>query len=124
MSPANHRQRSPAEQAARDREHEDAREEMRRLEAGDSVPSDPADWPSGKAKFLTFGNESGEPYGDGPTSMLGPAGVELHSDGPSTIRGAADRPETASATRRPTSSGSRIAAARNSRRFSFRRRAR
>lgn len=125
MAKARHKQRTAAEQDARDREQELAREEMNRLEQGDSVPSDPADWPSGKAKFITFGSDE-DAYGDGPTSMLGPAGVELHTDGPPTIRGAkADsrngaNPRTADGT---TYHPPKRAASKHSR-FTFRRRAR
>lgn len=93
MTPANHIPRTPEEQAARDEEQAQARAEMKALEDGDSVPSDPADWPTGKAKFLTFGTEADDAYGDGATAMLGPAGMELRADGTKAVRGAvADDP--------------------------------
>ena len=93
MSPAKHVKRTAEEQSAREQEHSDAQAEMQRLESGESVPSDPADWPSGKAKFLTFGSEGDHAYGDGPTGMLGAAGVELHADGTKSIRGERARAE-------------------------------
>ena len=124
MAKARHKQRTAAEQDARDREQHLAREEVNRLEQGDSVPSDPADWPSGKAKFITFGSNE-DAYGDGPTSMLGPAGVELHTDGPPTIRGAKGNPASGTNPRStdPTTYRPPAASAKRSR-FSFRRRAR
>jgi hypothetical protein len=95
MSPANHIQRTPEEQAVRDEEQQSARAQMKALEEGDSVPSDPAEWPTGKAKFLTFGTEGDDAYGDGPTGMLGPAGLELNADGSKSVRGL--RPDAPSA---------------------------
>ena len=84
--------------AAKDEEHEEqdeGREEMRRLEEGDEVPSDPREWPDGKAKTMTFGNDSDEPYGEGPTAKLGPPSVEHHPDGSVTVGGeAVDDPES------------------------------
>ena len=38
-------------------EQEAARKEIRKLEEADEVPSDPREWPDGKAKFLTYDNE-------------------------------------------------------------------
>lgn len=64
-----------------------AADEISALEGGDAVPSDPGDWPSGKAKYLTFGNEDDDRYGDGATSKLGPAEVAHHDDGSVTVGG-------------------------------------
>jgi hypothetical protein len=76
------------------KEGEDAKEEMRELEARDDVPSDLNEWPEGRAKTLTFGSESDEPYGEGPTAKLGPASVEHHEDGSVTVGGEkVDNPE-------------------------------
>jgi hypothetical protein len=126
MSSAHQRQRTAAEQDARDREHDDAREELKKLEDGDSVPSDPAEWPTGRAKFLTFGNDD-DAYGVGATAMLGPADVELHADGPPTIRGAIANPSNGSVKRSATGgrrqNGAVATPARRGR-FNFRRRAR
>ncbi|HEV3228794.1 MAG TPA: hypothetical protein VGY97_04910 [Solirubrobacteraceae bacterium] len=87
MAPAERRHRTEAEQALLDSELKDARGEIERLEAGDTVPHDPRDWPTGKAKFLTFGSDSDEPYGEGPTAMIGPAGLEHHEDGSVSVGG-------------------------------------
>jgi hypothetical protein len=66
---------------------DEGREELRKLEDADEVPSDPKDWPDGPAKFLTYDNEGEEPYGEGKTAKLGPAGVVHHEDGSVTIDG-------------------------------------
>lgn len=70
-----------------EQENEDAREQMRALEEQDEVPSDLKEWPDGRAKTLTFGSESDEPYGEGPTAKLGPPSVEHHTDGSVTVGG-------------------------------------
>jgi hypothetical protein len=87
-----------AEQASRRDETADAyagaREAMDKLEAGDSVPTELSDWPQGKAKFLTFGDTDDQPYGEGPTAMLGPAGLRHHEDGSVSVGGEkVDNPE-------------------------------
>ena len=66
---------------------EAAREEMRRLEEADEVPSDPKEWPDGDAKFLTFDVDSDEPYGEGATAKIGPGDVEHHADGSVSVGG-------------------------------------
>ena len=68
-------------------EYEQAAEEMREFEQSDEVPSDLSEWPTGKAKYVTFGEDSDEPYGEGATSKLGPAEVQRHPDGRVTIAG-------------------------------------
>ena len=60
---------------------------MRALEEADEVPSDPSEWPDGKAKFLTFANDDDSPFGEGPTEKLGPGSVEHHEDGSVSIAG-------------------------------------
>jgi hypothetical protein len=76
-------------------EQDEAREEMRKLEEADEVPSDPKDWPSGKAKFITFDSEGKDPYGEGITSKLGPPSVTHHDDGSVTVDGEkVDDPES------------------------------
>ena len=79
-----------------DKEEQDqAREEMRKLEEADEVPSDPKDWPDGKAKFLTFDSEGKDPYGEGITAKLGPPSVAHHDDGSVTVDGEkVDDPES------------------------------
>lgn len=69
------------------KENEDAREEMKELEGRDEVPSDLEEWPSGRAKNLTFGSAGDEPYGEGATAKLGPASVEHQEDGSVTVGG-------------------------------------
>jgi hypothetical protein len=69
------------------REHEEAREQMHELEQSDEVPSDLSEWPDGKAKYVTFGEDSDDAYGDGPTEKLGPAEVVRHEDGSVSVGG-------------------------------------
>ena len=76
-----------AEQAADEQTHEEAAEEMREFEKSDEVPSDLSEWPTGKAKYVTFGEESDDAYGEGPTAKLGPAEVQHHGDGTVTVAG-------------------------------------
>ncbi len=78
-----------AEEAARaeDEEVEEAKEVMSDLEEGEP-PKDLADWPGGKAKYLTYGGpDGGESYDDGATSKLGPSSLRHHEDGSVTIEG-------------------------------------
>ena len=70
----------------KEKENEGAREEMTELEAG-VPPTDLADWPSGPAKYLTYGNEDNELYGEGVTGKLGPANLERFADGSISIEG-------------------------------------
>ncbi len=67
-------------------ENERAREEMDRLEAGDA-PTDLADWPSGPAQYLTYGNAEKGSYGSGVTAKLGPANLKRYADGSVSIDG-------------------------------------
>jgi hypothetical protein len=76
-------------QRARDQaeEVEEAKKEMSSLEEGDP-PEDLEDWPSGRAKYLTYGGPEGtEGYDEGPTRKLGPSSLEHHEDGSVTIEG-------------------------------------
>jgi hypothetical protein len=68
-------------------EHDDAADEMKGLEDGDDVPRDPRDWPSGKAKYLTYGNVGDEAYGTGATGKLSPAEVTHNPDGSVSVGG-------------------------------------
>ncbi len=70
----------------KERENEDAIEEMRKLEAGEA-PTDLDDWPDGAAKYLTYGNEEDEVYGVGVTAKLGPANLARFTDGSIAIDG-------------------------------------
>ena len=69
------------------RENEDAAEVMRVLEIGEP-PMDLKDWPSGPAKYLTYGsNAENEIYGEGLTANLGPANLRRFADGSIAIDG-------------------------------------
>jgi hypothetical protein len=70
-----------------EREVEEAKEELARLEEGDP-PEDLEDWPTGRAKYLTYGGPEGTAgYDEGPTAKLGPSSLEHHEDGKVTIEG-------------------------------------
>ena len=69
----------------KEEETEQAKEEMKALEEGD-LPDDIDGWPSGPAKYETFGVDD-DAYGDGATEKLGPANLARHSDGSVTIDG-------------------------------------
>ncbi|TMK39270.1 MAG: hypothetical protein E6G56_11270 [Actinobacteria bacterium] len=63
---------------------------MEALEQADEVPSDPREWPGGKAKYFTYGggeDQSNEPYGDDITGKLGPSDVHHQPDGSVIVRG-------------------------------------
>jgi hypothetical protein len=78
-----------AQHAAQEQEKEveEAKEELHSLEEGDP-PSDLEDWPSGRAKYLTYGGPEGTAgYDEGPTAKLGPSSLEHHEDGSVTIEG-------------------------------------
>jgi hypothetical protein len=80
---------SGAQNAAKEqeREVEEAKEELHKLEEGDP-PEDLEDWPSGRAKYLTYGGPEGTAgYDEGPTAKLGPSSLEHHEDGSVTIEG-------------------------------------
>jgi hypothetical protein len=76
-----------AEELARKKEEESeqAQEEMRKLEEGD-LPGDIEDWPSGPAKYETFGRDDAA-YGEGATAKLGPANLTRYEDGSISIDG-------------------------------------
>ena len=69
-----------------EREHEQAAQRLKEFSAQDELPNDPSEWPDGKARFKTFGDES-EPYGEGDTEKLGPSDVVHHPDGSVTVGG-------------------------------------
>ena len=78
-----------AAESAREEEEEveQAKQQMSELEEGEP-PKDLADWPGGKAKYLTYGGpDGGESYDDGATSKLGPSSLRHHEDGSVTIEG-------------------------------------
>jgi hypothetical protein len=76
-----------------EKEKEEAREEIERLE--EDPPEKLEDWPDGKAKYETFGGPEGEhSYDEGPETNLGPDSVRHHEGGSVTVRGEeADDPD-------------------------------
>ena len=58
---------------------------MRRIEEGD-LPETLEDWPSGPAKYETFGMDDAA-YGEGATEKLGPPNLKRHKDGSVEING-------------------------------------
>jgi hypothetical protein len=70
----------------KEEETEQAQKEMAELEDSDDLPQDPSDWPSGPAKYETFGKDDAA-YGDGATEKLGPANLQRHADGSISIDG-------------------------------------
>src|SRR3954447_22664154 len=92
MSDDDEPQGSGAQESAQrqEQEVEEAKEEISSLEEQDpeSLPDDLDEWPSGRAKYLTFGGPEGTAgYDEGPTSKLGPSSLEHHEDGWVTIEG-------------------------------------
>ena len=77
-----------AQELAREKEEqsEQAQQEIRELEEADELPRDIGDWPSGPAKYETFGKDD-DAYGDGATEKLGPANLERHADGSVSVDG-------------------------------------
>jgi hypothetical protein len=74
--------REQAEQQERDfdKEVEEAKEEVKRLE--EDPPERLEDWPSGRAKYETFGGPEHETsYEEAATSKLGPSDVRFYEDG-------------------------------------------
>jgi hypothetical protein len=78
----------PAQKAqAAEEEQDEAKQEMEELEEGDP-PENLEDWPSGKAKYETFGGPEGpHGYHEGPEEKLGKSGVRHHEDGSVSIEG-------------------------------------
>ena len=69
----------------KEEESEQAKQEMQELESGE-LPDDLSGWPSGPAKYETFGRDDAA-YGDGATEKLGPANLARHADGSVTVDG-------------------------------------
>jgi len=74
-------------------ENAEAEAEMKALE--ENPPDKLEDWPSGKAKYKTFGGPEGqEGYEESATSKLGPSDLRHHEDGSVSIGGEqVDNPE-------------------------------
>jgi hypothetical protein len=68
-------------------ETEKAKEEVRQLEE-EGPPEKLEDWPTGKAKYETYGGPEGEhPYHEGPEQQLGPSDTRHREDGEVEIEG-------------------------------------
>src|SRR4051812_36850396 len=76
-----------------EKETEEAKEEVKQLE--DDPPGKLEDWPTGKAKYETFGGPEGQHgYHEGPEQKLGPDSLRHREDGSVEISGEeADNPE-------------------------------
>ena len=84
---AEHEDRDAAAAREQEQEVEEAKEEIHRLEEGDP-PEKLEDWPSGRAKYITYGGPEGTAgYDEGPTRKLGPSSLEHHEDGSVSIEG-------------------------------------
>ena len=69
-------------------EYEDAQQTMEEWEDKDDLPTDLNEWPSDKAKYVTFGGGEGDHcYDEGPETKLGPSEVRHESDGKVTVQG-------------------------------------
>src|SRR3954447_8602323 len=75
------------------KEREEATERVQEFE--EDPPSDIEEWPSDKAKYITFGGAEGEEgYDEAATRNLGPSEVRHHEDGSVTVEGEeADDPD-------------------------------
>lgn len=78
---------SAAEKAQQEaKEREKAAEQVEQME--DDPPTDLSEWPSDKAKYITFGGPEGDHgYEEGPEHNLGPTEVRHHEDGRVTVSG-------------------------------------
>ena len=76
-----------------EKETEQAKEEVQQLE--EDPPDKLEDWPTGKAKYETFGGPEGRHgYHEGPEAKLGPDSVRHREDGSVEVAGEeADEPE-------------------------------
>jgi hypothetical protein len=87
------RQKADDERERREREDEAVKDEVKALE--DDPPQDLREWPSGKAKYETFGGPEHETsYEESATEKLGPAEVRHLEDGSVEVAGEkVDNPE-------------------------------
>ena len=70
-----------------DDEVEEAKQEIKKLEE-EGPPEKLEDWPTGKAKYETFGGPEGEhPYHEGPEEQLGPSDTRHREDGSVEVEG-------------------------------------
>ena len=64
-----------------------ARAQIDKMEE-DGPPEDLADWPRGKAMYLSFGGAEGEQgYEEGPARQMGPSSLRHHADGSVEVQG-------------------------------------
>ena len=84
---------SDEEKSDFEKETEQAKEEVEQLE--EDPPEKLEDWPTGKAKYETFGGPEGQHgYHEGPEAKLGPDSLRHREDGSVEIAGEeADTPE-------------------------------
>jgi hypothetical protein len=85
--------KNDAEERDFDQEVEDAKQEVKELE--EDPPEKLEDWPSGRAKYETFGGPEHETsYDEAATAKLGPSNVRFHEDGSVEVDGEdADNPD-------------------------------
>ena len=69
----------------KEEESEQAQAEMKEIEEGD-LPESIEDWPSGPAKYETFGADD-DAYGEGATAKLGPPNLKRYKDGSVEVDG-------------------------------------
>jgi hypothetical protein len=69
----------------KEEESEQAQKEMKEMEEGD-LPESIEDWPTGPAKYETFGTDD-DAYGEGATAKLGPANLVRNRDGSVEVDG-------------------------------------
>jgi hypothetical protein len=68
-------------------EDEEAKQEIKKLEE-EGPPEKLEDWPTGKAKYETYGGPEGEhPYNEGPEEQLGPSDTRHREDGSVEVEG-------------------------------------
>jgi hypothetical protein len=65
-------------------DEETARAQIDKMEE-EGPPEDLADWPTGKAMYLSFGGEEG--YEEGPARQMGPSSLRHHADGSVEVQG-------------------------------------
>jgi hypothetical protein len=87
------RERDDGQERDFDQEVEDAKQEVKDLE--EHPPEKLEDWPSGRAKYETFGGPEHETsYDEAATAKLGPSSVRFHEDGTVEVDGEeADNPD-------------------------------
>jgi hypothetical protein len=77
---------SDDEKTEHEQKMEDAKREIQALE--DDPPEKLEDWPSGQAKYETFGGKEGDhSYAEGPEAKLGPDSVRHREDGSVEVGG-------------------------------------